>query len=226
MAYLPERWRRRIARRLRAILRPLGRRPTRAAHARSDRSGRTGLTVRGEVPAPQLWTPFLVGRAPTGWLISVSVAVVTGLVGAVIARPLTGVVAGAATLLALLVPRTRLLLGLAAVGLMIAAGTYTIVEQAHLHASLNGDWASNFEVASNLAWAAVVFLGADATVEIVRRLVSARSPTGGPTGGPTGPPTGTASGSDAVDPSWAREESDDAACPSATACRATRTRAR
>ncbi len=226
VAYLPERWRRRIARRLRAILRPLGRRPTRAAHARSDRSGRTGLTVRGEVPAPQLWTPFLVGRAPTGWLISVSVAVVTGLVGAVIARPLTGVVAGAATLLALLVPRTRLLLGLAAVGLMIAAGTYTIVEQAHLHASLNGDWASNFEVASNLAWAAVVFLGADATVEIVRRLVSARSPTGGPTGGPTGPPTGTASGSDAVDPSWAREESDDAACPSATACRATRTRAR
>ena len=42
-------------------------------------------------------------------------------------------------------------------------------------------WAiPDFGAASNLAWAAVVFLGADAVVELISRLVSSRSSAGGP----------------------------------------------
>jgi hypothetical protein len=72
-------------------------------------------------------------------------------------------------------------LGLAAIGLLIAAGTYTVVEQSHLgDAAVGGGWATYFGAASTLAWAAVVFLGADAVVELISRLVSNRSPAGGP----------------------------------------------
>jgi hypothetical protein len=139
--------------------------------------------------------------------MSVVVAVATGVVAAVIARPLTGLIVGVATLIALLVPRLRILLGLAAVGLMIAAGTYTVVEQAHVHAALTGSWASHYDEASNLAWAAVVFLGADAVTELVRRLAALKQDRGRPgrngspqaVAGPSGDPgtSGTASGSGA-----------------------------
>jgi hypothetical protein len=73
---------------------------------------------------------------------------------------------------------------MAAVGLMIAAGTYTVVEQARFHIAVNGNWAMHFDLASNLAWAAVVFLAADATVEVIRRLISSRSTGRGPRRGP------------------------------------------
>jgi hypothetical protein len=88
-----------------------------------------------------------------------------------------------ATLVSLLVPRVRVLLGLAAVGLLIAAGAYTVVEQSHLgDAPMGGGWAAYFGTASTLAWAAVVFLGADAVVELVSRLASTRSSPRGPRG--------------------------------------------
>jgi arabinofuranan 3-O-arabinosyltransferase len=206
LAYLPERVRRRVSRSVRGVSRRLRRRPTRvAAHARSR--GPEVVAATAEVPAPRLWAPFRSRRPRSGWAMSVVVAVATGVVGAVIARPLTGLIVGVATLIALLVPRLRVLLGLAAVGLMIAAGTYTVVEQAHVHAALTGSWASHYDEASNLAWAAVVFLGADAVTELVRRLAALKQERGRPgrngspqaVAGPSGDPgtSGTASGSGA-----------------------------
>jgi hypothetical protein len=203
VAYLPERVRRRVSRSLRGLSRRLRRRPARvAAHARS--AGPDVAAPTGAILAPRLWTPFRSGRPRTGWAMSIVVAVATGVVAALIARPLTGLIVGVATLIALLVPRLRVLLGLAAVGLMIAAGTYTVVEQAHVHAALTGSWASHYDAASNLAWAAVVFLGADAVTELVRRLASLRGDRGRPgrngspleVAGPSGDPgtSGTAVG--------------------------------
>ncbi|HWF23179.1 MAG TPA: alpha-(1-_3)-arabinofuranosyltransferase family protein [Acidimicrobiales bacterium] len=181
MGYLPERVRRRIARRLRH--------PIRGARARSgeDQADLGPVPIEAAawaVPAPRLWAPFRANRYRTGWLLSLGVALATGLVGGFISRPITGLAVGVATLLALLVPRTRLLLGVAAVGLMIAAGTYTVVEQARFHIAVNGNWAMHFDLASDLAWAAVVFLAADATVEVIRRLISSRSSGRGPRRGP------------------------------------------
>ncbi|HVB93315.1 MAG TPA: hypothetical protein VND67_03270, partial [Acidimicrobiales bacterium] len=181
MAYLPERVRRRIARRLRH---PAGG-PRRRRGEDQAGIGPTPIDPAAwTVPAPRLWAPFQAHRYRTSWPLSVGVALATGLVGGFISRPVTGLAVGVATLLALLVPRTRLLLGVAAVGLMIAAGTYTVVEQARFHIAVNGNWAMHFDLSSDLAWAAVVFLAADATVEVIRRLISSRSAGRGPRRGP------------------------------------------
>lgn len=82
----------------------------------------------------------------------------------------------------LLVPRLRLLLGVAAAGCVLAAGIYVLAHQGAAHVTANGSWPSNFGLASSLTWAGVVFLGADATVEVVRRW---RGPSKLP---PAGPP--------------------------------------
>ncbi len=180
LAYLPERVRRRVYRRMERTLRwPW--RPSRrsVAHAGTDHGDTTAWA--GDVPGPRLWSPFRPGRPRVRWPVSLGAAIATGLVGGLIARPLTGLIVGVATLISLLVPRVRVVLGLAAIGLLIAAGTYTVVEQSHLgDAAVGGGWATYFGAASNLAWAAVVFLGADAVVELISRLVSSRSSAGGP----------------------------------------------
>jgi hypothetical protein len=180
LAYLPERVRRRIyVRMVRTLRWPW--RPSRkaVAHAGTERGDTTAWA--GDVPAPRLWSPFRPGRPRVSWPVSLGAAIATGLVGGLIARPLTGLIVGVATLISLLVPRVRVVLGLAAIGLLVAAGTYTVVEQSHLgDAAVGGGWATYFGAASNLAWAAVVFLGADAVVELVSRLVSTRSSARGP----------------------------------------------
>ena len=96
---------------------------------------------------------------------------------------MTGLAAGVATGIVLLVPRLRALLGLVAVAGVVAAGVYTAVHQSAVHAPVNGSWPTYFGTASQLAWVAVVFLGADAAVAIVLRaagiVVGAVGPTGG-----------------------------------------------
>lgn len=77
-----------------------------------------------------------------------------------------GVSVGAA--LALMVPRARGLLGLAVIGFVIGDIVYTIALQASQHFP-NGAWPTHFEQANILVWVAIVFLGADAVVELVRR---------------------------------------------------------
>jgi hypothetical protein len=105
-----------------------------------------------------------------------------GLVAGAIAQPLTGVAVGVATALALLVPRLRILLGLAAITAIVATGAYVALHQHADHVPAGGDWTGSFGAAGRLAWAAVAFLGADGLVElIVRRRPSdpAAEPTAG-----------------------------------------------
>jgi hypothetical protein len=68
-----------------------------------------------------------------------------------------------------LVPRTRGLLTAAAVGLMVAAGTVVVVDQATAPAQAGGTWPPTFSTAALLAWGAVACLVADAVAELVRR---------------------------------------------------------
>jgi len=100
---------------------------------------------------------------------AVMVSVVTGVVAGFITAPVTGVIVAAATLITLMVPRLRTLLGLAAVGCVLAAGVYVVVRQGSAHIVDSGSWPSEFGLASTLTWAGVVFLGADATVDVARR---------------------------------------------------------
>ena len=93
---------------------------------------------------PTLAVPFGAEgpRAPV--TIAVPAALVTGLVAAAIATPLVGAVAGSATLVVLLVPRLRAVLGLLAVGCIVAAGVYVTVHQAQSPVPDNGAWPKSF----------------------------------------------------------------------------------
>jgi hypothetical protein len=147
---------------------PLGRR----------RRGSRPEAVGADDDAPRLVRPFAADGPPTPRVASLVAGVVTGVVAGLITTPVTGVVVAAATLVALRLPRLRMLLGLAAVGCVLAAGIYVVAHQGSARIVDSGSWPSAFDLASTLTWAGVVFLGADATVEILRRRRSSSSDDG------------------------------------------------
>jgi hypothetical protein len=116
---------------------------------------------------PRLAVPFgsEAPRAPV-W-VAVVAGPITGGLAAAVATPLVGLAVGAATVVVLLVPRLRVLLGMAAIAGVVAAGWYTAAHQAATHVPANGSWPLAFGTAGQLAWAGVVFLGADGMVEAV-----------------------------------------------------------
>jgi hypothetical protein len=124
-----------------------------------------------DLDTPAIVSPFAGGRAVPAWSAAV-VGAVCGLGAAVLVPQsaflaiFVGVAGGVA--LALIVPRLRGLLGLAVVGFAAGAVLYTLVTQATEHFPPGG-WPSHFETANVLVWTAIVFLGADAVVELVRR---------------------------------------------------------
>jgi len=139
---------------------------------------------------PTLQVPFGAEGPRASALVSVVTATAAGLVAAGAAAPRTGLAVGVATLVVLLVPRLRFVLGLAAVACVVAAGAYVAVHQNQLHVPDNGDWPQSFGTASQWAWAGVVFLGADGAVDVAlraRRRHLDRKAGGGPEGdGPAG----------------------------------------
>jgi arabinofuranan 3-O-arabinosyltransferase len=164
LALLPMRKRRRVARH--------------SAH--SSHSAHSGpaaeVTEEYELGATQalaegirLAVPFSAEspRAPV-WLALLTGAI-TGVAAAAISSPAAGLGAGIASVVVLLVPRLRVLLGLAAIAAIAAAGSYTGIHQAALHIPSDGSWPLAFQKASRIAWVGVVLLGADAAVEVVLR---------------------------------------------------------
>jgi hypothetical protein len=157
-------------------LRPRRRRATRGRGAMTSPPATamlsTGPVLTEDIDAPALSSPFATARALTPGLAAV-VAAVCGLAAGVLVPQaiffavFLGVALGVAV--AFLAPRARGLLGLAVVGFTIGAIVYSIVLQATQHFP-SGAWPTHFEVANELVWTAIVFLGADAVVELVRRL--------------------------------------------------------
>ncbi len=131
----------------------------------------------GTTGGPVLAVPFSAEspRAPV-WVALIA-GVVAGALAAVIAGKVAGTAVGAATLLVLLVPRLRIILGLAALAGIVMAGIYTAVHQAQFHVPANGGWPTKFQVASRWAWAGAVFLGAEGVVDIVFRRRQAKEQT-------------------------------------------------
>ncbi|HEV3366448.1 MAG TPA: alpha-(1-_3)-arabinofuranosyltransferase family protein [Acidimicrobiales bacterium] len=117
---------------------------------------------------PDLVDAFRSDEPPTGWSRALAVAVVVGAVAGFIAPPLTGCVVGVATLIVLRVPRLRLVLGLVAAACVLAAGIYVIARQILDQEAANGGWPGLFGIASALAWAGVMFLFADAALELIQ----------------------------------------------------------
>jgi arabinofuranan 3-O-arabinosyltransferase len=129
----------------------------------------TGLPSVDGPLGPTLVVPVRAEVQRCGPHTSVTTGVLTGIVAGAISVPVAGVAVGVATIVVLLVPRLRIVLGLAAVAGIVASGVYVAVHQAQLHVVPNGTWPLSFNTASTLAWAGVVFLGADAVVEVIGR---------------------------------------------------------
>ncbi|MHB1711303.1 MAG: alpha-(1-_3)-arabinofuranosyltransferase domain-containing protein [Acidimicrobiales bacterium] len=169
LAFLPRRWRH-LPRRLKRF----------GGHHHGRLGGMPGsnmpatnrdasIDMPGNGDPPRLSSPFRSGGPRVTTMTAVAVGVGSGLVAGAIATPVTGFAVGVATGAALAVPRMRMLLGVAAVGCVLAAGIYMVVHQHVAHVPAGGAWPGQFGLASTLVWAGVVFLGADAAVEVVHR---------------------------------------------------------
>jgi hypothetical protein len=132
-------------------------------------------TEGGEDPeggdVPTLGNPFGRARSLSPGVAAI-LAAVCGL-GAGVLVPqavffevFLGVAAGVA--LALIVPRARGLLSLAVLGFTVGGVLYIISLQSSQRFA-SGAWPTHFEQANILIWVAVVFLGADGVVELIRR---------------------------------------------------------
>jgi hypothetical protein len=146
------------------------------APARSKTAGRAVPAEVGD--GPQLASLFRLPRPPARPWVAVVTGVATGVLAGVVATPLVGLAVGVASAVVLLVPRLRAGLGLLAIAGVAAAGIYTVVVQAVRHVPSGGTWTLSFDVASKLAWAGVVFLVADAVVEVVLQRQATRAPSG------------------------------------------------
>jgi len=110
------------------------------------------------------------GSERYGWAASLLGGGLYGALAGFISHPQIGALVAVAVVVVLRVPRARLLLGAVATGLVFATGVSIMIAQAVDPARPNGGWPSGFGFADGLAWAAVLFLGADAVVELMARL--------------------------------------------------------
>ncbi len=140
----------------------------------SDLVTRTeGQTAPVIVPAPDedpiLVSSFRSEGGRSSVTMAVSMGFLVGLAGALIAAPFIGLMVGVATVVALLVPRARLLLGVIAAATIAAVAAYVTIRQGVKHFPANGGWPSEYTFAGALVWVGLLFLATDATIEIVMR---------------------------------------------------------
>jgi hypothetical protein len=122
-----------------------------------------------EVEEPPAFRSPLVaaGTRPRGLVVALT-AVGAGLVAAVLIKPLPGLLVGLLVLAALVRPRWRVVLAVGAPIALGAAGLYVLLEQTLEKYPPVFEWPTFFDRVHVLGWLAVVFLAADALVEIVR----------------------------------------------------------
>jgi hypothetical protein len=124
---------------------------------------------------PELALPVESDRGRVASEAALGIAFAMGLIAGLIATPLVGLVVFAASGVVLRFPKTRLLLGLAAAGCLLGLGVYVTLRQNVFHFQANGGWPARFDNTAGLAWAAVLFLAADATIELIMRRVNHRN---------------------------------------------------
>jgi hypothetical protein len=123
----------------------------------------------GSEALPVLISP--IARDP-GSLQPVRAGVAAGLsagLAAVLITPLTGLIVLACTLVALLVPRGRVLLRVGAVLALLISALYVLQVQARYHLPETGQWVQAFHRVATLSWLAPALLVADVLVGWARR---------------------------------------------------------
>jgi hypothetical protein len=127
---------------------------------------------------PELAVPVESDSSRVASDAALGIAVAIGIIAGLIASPLVGLVVFAASGVVLRFPKTRVLLGLAAAGCLLGLGVYVTIRESVFHFPANGGWPAAFSNTKGLAWAAVLFLAADATIEIIMRRVNHRNADG------------------------------------------------
>jgi len=201
-----------VGRRRRRRSRAVGRHSRKAGTVPSDPPGSVTAPVTsfgsGGTDGPErptLALPFRSKGPPATRLVAVVCGIVTGAVAGSIASAVTGLAVGVAVVLVLLVPRLRIVLGVVAIAGIAAAGAYVAIHQHADQVPPGGDWTMSFGTASGLAWAGVVFLGADAVVDVVGRRAGRAKTAGqdgsdGSDGAGAGPGSGGLPGTSDGDP--------------------------
>jgi hypothetical protein len=119
--------------------------------------------------APLLTNPFGGGLGAAPALVVAVGALSAGAGAAVIVAPWVGLLVAAMVATALLRPRARGILALLPALLLGLAGSYVAYRQHRDHLPPVFEWPTLFPRARTLGWLAIVLLGADAVVELVRR---------------------------------------------------------
>ncbi len=134
------------------------------SHRQSRRVDLRELVLEvGGVPTVQ-WNPR--PRRAT-WAVAVVTGVIVGAAGAVVVRPVIGVVLGVAVVAALRDRRVRRLLDAVPVLAIAAAGGYIALRQARSHLPPIFEWPTLFARARTFGWIAIVVLGANAVIGLV-----------------------------------------------------------
>ncbi len=126
-----------------------------------------GRRRRGVEPAPEVPKLTSLLRYEGGrprWFAAPLLGTALGLLSSLIFTPWAGVVIGAGVVIACLLAWTRLLAVLSFVGLLATSGVLVVVGQAKHQYLWNIQWADHFHLSSQLAWAAICVLIADAAV--------------------------------------------------------------
>jgi arabinofuranan 3-O-arabinosyltransferase len=123
----------------------------------------------GAVPDPPEWIGTRPdGPGPVTWRAALAAAALAGVVAGLVSSPLAALPVAVAALLGL---RTRwggLAVRAGAAAALAGAGGYVVVEQL-LHRFLpNIEWPAQFGAANTLGWVAVVLVGTDALVTLLR----------------------------------------------------------
>jgi hypothetical protein len=116
----------------------------------------------------RLGSPFSAGGSRPRWYAALAVALFAGAVAAFVVKPDAGVPVAVAALIALVVPYGRTVLAVAAIGLLVVVDEMVTAGQSKFHYLAEFGWPNHFETAGTIAWLAVMALGADAVVELVR----------------------------------------------------------
>ena len=155
-----------------ALLPFLRRRKRRRSSAANGAGPEADDDTLGAAPGapPVLVASWDDGTPGAGWATSLIGGALYGALAGFISQPLIGALVALGVVVVLRVPRTRLVLGVVATGLVLVTGVSIMIGQAVDPARANGGWPSGFGFADGLAWAGVLFLGADAVVELMSRV--------------------------------------------------------
>jgi arabinofuranan 3-O-arabinosyltransferase len=139
-----------------------------------DRKPRAGTVATSAVATsavdetPVLGAPWRSAGSRPRWAVVAVSSVVAGAIASVVITPLAGVPVALATMMALVARHARLLLAIAAVGLLVAVDAMVTAAQGEFHYLAEFGWPTHFGTANTLAWLAVAALAADGLVQVLR----------------------------------------------------------